>query len=98
MKLNGDDEVSYLAGSREGKPKFLSWKRFWLLHIRNMWPLWCQIAGCYNQATFGAQVKIWAYPGEFILPSCRNCYLLEGLLTPKIAAEVAWAKVRRYPV
>ena len=94
IELDGDDEVMYLSGSRQGKGLHQSWKKFWTHHTEDTWPVWCQIDDCYNQATFGGHLLVRGYPGEFILPRCRDCYEESEWLSPKSTAIVVWAKVR----
>ena len=94
MELDTEDEVIYLLCSRVGKGFFQSWKKFWLHHTGNNWPIRCQISGCEYQATFGGQVRVLGHPGIFILPSCWDCYEENEWLGTKNSAVVAWAKVR----
>ena len=54
-----------------------SWKQHWLNNSGKVWPNFCSIEGCTNNATLGAHIYNKEVSGEKIVPMCDSCNKLE---------------------
>ena len=66
--------AAFVRGSKEGKRKRETWKKFFLRKTKEDFPKTCSMASCENDCELGAHVRIEGRPEVFILPSCKPCY------------------------
>ena len=69
-----DNMAAYVRGSKQGKRRGESWKKYYKRKTRQDFPETCSMEGCENVCELGAHVRIKERPEVFILPSCMPCY------------------------
>ena len=71
--LYSGDQVCNMEGTAYNHNLYKSWKQYWILKFRQIWPSKCRISGCGNPATDGAHVWVKGEQPAYIFPMCNFC-------------------------